>query len=892
MAEKKTESPPEVKKIPLPNGVESLPFQKKRLFEEKKQRFQKLKRWEKEEWDSSEKADKKDVLSKVLKSPGTWPSVSWEEKGDGDEDKNYVETQEVKDAKKDIEKAQKEALDALREKHISEVASVKEGKNLDSLDPEAKKQVHVELIKNKVDPKKIPENISGEVRKKLFPNRGSELSAEEELKLQDASIRMYAEKLQKEYEDAIKKDRESDPVGTSATDVLKWLDRKLCDAITLEELKVEPESSEDESPIETVERVLSERNLDEYAHILWGDFSMQKVAPEIRKIIILNSHFTPPDSIKSSVDSFKLAVKNGEFPSLERSDFPEWPEWDQAYKDATEKLIEDNTWLNQNDLGNAVKKIQQSPEFQSSWGFDRSKLSPFLRFLADMLSWFGAAMEEMGILPGDFWRRYNWARNAQGGNINYTNNGVSWPGFEVNKTTNASDLISSAEKYLWRPYLMGGEGRKDIPWDPIDCSQLVVNSLKDVGCLPSWFDTTASWFAEKSEMTGQMDGKPGDFLIRTEWWSDHIAIITGGPDSEGNYTTIESTSRNAAWSGVIKTTRKASPDWTMSGFKVYKNPFLEENQPDLSNEDIPEWGEEKKVVPTHYWHKKEHDKEGVDKWTAKWQTKSWVSLFDKSWNPITPETHGYGFCAVDPAIIPLGSLIIANGKKYYAVDIWTHVTEAKAAKSRWLPSLPVVDFFSKDPVWPEWRGLSMGIKVLPPESSDRKLADLKKWFVPRSIPEIDKNLSWNAKEIVNFALDACKRGDIMNAKHCTDWVDIIFKKVKGNSVYNSYTHFNGVSKKSTNRWTGIWVDRYAWPDFVSKIIAWQHLIVDKPGKSGSYGIWRTHSVITLWSPDAAGNIKVVSYPNGKIPPRIETYNLYWKWGNWVKNGKVLRIQWP
>lgn len=39
-------------------------------------------------------------------------------------------------------------------------------------------------------------------------------------------------------------------------------------------------------------------------------------------------------------------------------------------------------------------------------------------------------------------------KNAQGSNIDYLNNGVSSPGFEVDKTTSGEELIGSAEKYL------------------------------------------------------------------------------------------------------------------------------------------------------------------------------------------------------------------------------------------------------------------------------------------------------------------------------------------------------------------------------------------------------------------------------------------------------------
>lgn len=49
---------------------------------------------------------------------------------------------------------------------------------------------------------------------------------------------------------------------------------------------------------------------------------------------------------------------------------------------------------------------------------------------------------------------------------------------------------------------------------------------------------------------------------------------------------------------------------------MYKNPFLTENKPERNTEKIPEGGEEKKIVPTHYWHEKKYDSQ-VDKWTEK-----------------------------------------------------------------------------------------------------------------------------------------------------------------------------------------------------------------------------------------------------------------------------------
>ncbi len=817
-----------------------------------------------------------------LKETYAYEATSWNPPDTDSEDAG-IEEHYLWDEKWASEKAETEMLDSLKEKHAAEVALVTENKSLDGLDKDTKKAVHTEIVRQSLDVEKIPNNFLEEAQKDVQGEKKGELSPEEKAKVKNLALKKQAQKMQEDYEKALTEDAQKTPPGTTAWEMLKWLEPWLQNALTLKALTENKDNLGGETTLEIAERVLAEKNLAQYVDVLGKDFDLKKVSPDIRKMILLSPDFEVPESIKGSVDGFKLAVMNNEFPFVERSDFPEGAEGDKAYQEATKKTIEENTWLSEKDLNKAAEKLQKDPTFQSA---DRSKMHPFLRFILDMLSWFGAAMEEAGFLKGDFWRKYIGSKNSQWGNVNYMNNGVSGPWFEVGKTTSGDELIGSAEKYLGRPYSMGWQGRLNVPWEPIDCSQLVVNSLRDVGCLPEWFDTTASWFAQRSELAGQKDGKPGDFLIRTEWGADHIAIITGWPDANGNYTTIESTSRNSAGSGVIKTTRQASPDGDGSWFKVYKNPFLAENKPEMNNESVPEGGEEKKVVPTHYWHDKSHDKEWVDKWTEKWQTKSWVSLFDKSGNPITPETHGYGFCAVDPNIIPLGSIVVANGKKYYAVDIWSHVTEARAAKERGLWGTPVIDFYSKHPVGPEWKGLSMNIRVLPPNKSDRSLADLKKGYTPGSIPEVDQNLAGNAKGVVSASLDACRRWDIMGALHCTDWVDKIYKKTTWSSVYNAPIRFNGV--RSINRGTGIGVGSYASEGQIAGIVAGQHLIVDKPS-NGNYGVGRTHSVITLWSP-VNGLVKVVSYPNNKIPPKVETYDLYGK-GRGNKDGKVLRIQW-
>lgn len=596
---------------------------------------------------------------------------------------------------------------------------------------------------------------------------------------------------------------------------------------------------------------------------------------------MMNPEFTLPESIKQQILSERLAIQNSEIP-INRADFPEWETGNKQYSESVKKFTESRTGYTTDDIGELAQKVWRDTLSNP----DKFKnISPFLKFLLDILAPFGSMIDGQ---PGDFWREYLQSNNAIWWHQEYAQNGHNSPPFKVENVTSGTDLINSAKKYLGRPYQMWWLGRLDIPGDPIDCSQLVVNSLSDLWCVPKWFDTTAAGFASRSQMVKQQEGKPWDFLIRTSWGSDHIAIITGWPDWNGNYTTIESTSRNSAGSGVIETSRQASWDNTAEGFKVYKNPFLEENAPEVWSENAPEGGESKNISSTHYWYEKKHDSQ-LDHWTAKWQTSTGVSLFDSSGRGITPETHGYWFCAVDPDIIPYGSLVIMDGKKYYAIDTGTDVKNKKASIKRGVGDVPVVDFFSKSPVWIEAKWRTDTIRVIPKEQSDRTLAQLKAWYSPPINGQLVNIewLKWSSKQICDLALKQWKAQDINWAYHCTDWVDKIYKATVGTSVYNTRLLFNGVT--NLNRWTGLWASKYATEGDFNQIQPGHHLILDKPGKNGQYNIGRTHSVIALWAPKN-GLIQVVSYPNSKIPPKVEMYDLLWQW-RWDKDGKVIRIQW-
>ncbi len=152
-------------------------------------------------------------------------------------------------------------------------------------------------------------------------------------------------------------------------------------------------------------------------------------------------------------------------------------------------------------------------------------------------------------------------------------------------------------------------------------------------------------------------------------------------------------------------------------------------------------------------------------------------------------------------------------------------------------------------------------------------------------PELASIAEWPANQaILGLALEAQRNWDVLWAAHCTDWINLIYLKTVGKRVYDTRLYYNGTQE--IEKWTKIgWIpasNHQLW-----MIRPWMHILVDKP-KSNEYNQWRTHSFIALSAP-IDGIIKVISYPNDGIPPKIEMYDLYAGW-RWDKDGKVLRIQ--
>lgn len=93
-----------------------------------------------------------------------------------------------------------------------------------------------------------------------------------------------------------------------------------------------------------------------------------------------------------------------------------------------------------------------------------------------------------------------------------------------------SDFVSNAEEHLGKPYRLGGNGKNTM-----DCSQLVVESLKTAGVVSKSFDTTAAGFYSMSSKKKLDEVQKGDLLFwhNKGGYVTHVAIALSAPDQKG-----------------------------------------------------------------------------------------------------------------------------------------------------------------------------------------------------------------------------------------------------------------------------------------------------------------------------------------------------------------------
>lgn len=133
---------------------------------------------------------------------------------------------------------------------------------------------------------------------------------------------------------------------------------------------------------------------------------------------------------------------------------------------------------------------------------------------------------------------------------------------EIKMTSDS--LVSYAEEHLGKPYRLGANGVKSI-----DCSQLVVETLKKAGIVGEKFDTTAAGFHEMSTAKKLSKVGKGDllFLHKGSGHVSHVAIALSAPDAKGYIDIIDASSSQGA-------VTKRKFHMSMAGLSAGSLPFV------------------------------------------------------------------------------------------------------------------------------------------------------------------------------------------------------------------------------------------------------------------------------------------------------------------------------
>lgn len=105
------------------------------------------------------------------------------------------------------------------------------------------------------------------------------------------------------------------------------------------------------------------------------------------------------------------------------------------------------------------------------------------------------------------------------------------------ETMDREDLVRFAEEHLGKPYVYGANGDRAI-----DCSQLVVESMKRTGIVNSHYDNTAAGFFDQSVPKPASDVRRGDLVFLSKGGRITHVEIALGPVENGKIPVIDASS--------------------------------------------------------------------------------------------------------------------------------------------------------------------------------------------------------------------------------------------------------------------------------------------------------------------------------------------------------------
>lgn len=523
--EKKVETLKDEKKSPeIEKKHENLTLKKRILLEKRASK--------------KEKDDAIDDLQSGTTSSQPWKSLSKLEKASSNSE---------------IKEAEKEAIQALKEKHEAEIVEALRKFDFTTLDEETRKTIHVDVMSVNVNIEKVPKEIKDAALKWVKVN-GKPVDMTEPLTDdQKEIIQKYAVKEMLEgrwkwkwtigeifWEDFT----ESPKLNLLLSEKAFFEEAKKDPSIlkdTIEQIKtdgmtksgIDPESTlwkklteiirwnvaeylETFKPEEGIIDIESFKGLKDvlgasYADLIYGD----------KQFILGEDH-----PLKKARDTILETLKDED--AQETIDLT--PDWIKKYEERLGKKITDATGLD------GGKEIQQINKIIRSW----RKLSPFVKFLADLLAPFWA------LFPGEagnFWRRYmaesgNAKEQEQNAYGKWNAQPVEWKGIE---NASASDIYKFASAEIGKnessdPDLIREmhryAGLGDWPGTPW-CMSFVQYVLRK----KMWFNSAqiwppTAWAADGHSMGRHSDlthAKPGDLVLieRSGGSGRHIGFFAG-----------------------------------------------------------------------------------------------------------------------------------------------------------------------------------------------------------------------------------------------------------------------------------------------------------------------------------------------------------------------------
>lgn len=447
------------------NLVEKLSVQKAKKFHESKKRLKDIRERVKQgQAVEKEKADAKKDLDAATKGFEMW---AWDPpKGK----ENFVESPEVKD-KKEIERVEQEALKALKEKHDVEMEEALKNIDINALDTQNRGAIHVASLASKI--KKIdslPQKTKEIALKGLQGPDGKAIDTTKPLSPDQTEI--VQKYLAADYIKALSnlspvdinnpnKLAEIEKIHPGITDFVSQQDVELLTEKTFfEKAKKEPEIMR--GFIDSIEKdgilvtgitpgselgkslvAIIKSNVDEYLLIqkpqdglvdIENFKGLKDILGSSYEDLIYSHDFLLGEDhpLKKSRDMvlswFEDEVAQIESPDANNAT----PEKIQAYKKSVGKAFTSSTGVDASRAEKAIKQIS------------RNKLSPLMRFLADLFAPLGALMPGE---VGDFWRDYLSNKDKAEGPEKY-GNGRAAP-FEGKWVENASAsaIYNAAKAY-------------------------------------------------------------------------------------------------------------------------------------------------------------------------------------------------------------------------------------------------------------------------------------------------------------------------------------------------------------------------------------------------------------------------------------------------------------